>query len=300
MSETKDSAFGFSKPPTPKGKLVSDIRSWILNPVAFKAFIDNLNIESIDTVKQRVEKVKTVDELTKYINSGQKAKDVARIQFELEDKDKPVNLATNIDPNRVRQMFGPEKVYNFYFKDLYKTGALDKKLEQFETKLACEKVLLDIGYKLADFSSYTSILNSRVASMTNIVDKLYSIASKLPQGYADRVRKVAEQIQDPGRVTTKNDKKLSVLFAPGTDYNIPFKEVAMMSKEDTRDTHKDKWIKELYKGFLAILKNESTSPLGEGEEVDKVIDSITRATKVTEDLVAKIDKYKRRFSPNPG
>ncbi len=290
-----------------KGKLtpdLSNVKNWVLDPNSFKRFVDRLNIEPIDKVKQRVERVKSVDDLTKYIRSGQKQKDVARIQFELKDSDKPSSLVSNIEPTRVRQIFGPDKVYNFYLKDLYKSGTPDKKLEQLEAKLACNKILVEASYKLKGFIDYTNIFsslgtNSKIAGskMTSLVEKLYNISSKLPYKYAERVIKVAESIQDPGRVTTKNDKKLSLLFVPGANPTSSFEEVEMMSKDDPKDTYKDKRIKDLYKGFLSILKNESTSPLGEGEEVDKVVNEITRTTKTTESLMAKIDKYKRRFEP---
>jgi hypothetical protein len=305
----KDSIFGLGK--SDRGKLVQEVSSvdFILDPMAFKNFISNLGIEPIETVKKRLEEPKTVQNLQSYVGGSQRQNDVTRIQFELEDKDRPIHqqLGDRYSPEYIRRLTGADKVYNFYTDlALGKKEIIPQSFKKLQPKFAMLRILKEAYDKLRGFPEYLCALDELswkegLKMENSLSDRLYKLSSRLPPKYSKRLKRLAAtiehpEIQDPGRSTTKGDYKLSKMFAPGENYKDSLKKVDEMSKAKDGDTYKDSRIKELYKGFLAILKNESTTPLSEGKKVDDVVQELTDAVKVTEGLIAKIEKYKRRYT----
>ena len=144
---------------------------------------------------------------------------------------------------------------------------------------------------------------------SKLSEKLYNLSYKLPQDkyadYSKRIRTVAAELnnpeyKDPGRVTTKNNKTLAeYLMEHPKGIGIFLKKIEELAKPEEKDTYKDNIIKQIYALFVKNMKHHETDTHSDMIEVNKeadiLIDEITKASKITQNLINKVDQYKRRY-----
>jgi hypothetical protein len=279
----------------------------IMDPAAFNAYVKGLNLEPLEQVKKRYETIKPLEDVPQYVQSGQMAKDVTRLEMEtgkVPNKNQPGKFLVNQDPVFIRKMYKPENVIEFYEKDLKGVGK-KANIEEFNNRMATLTMISDIKSKLRGFNRYAAVLDEVAWRLgeeprDRLSDKLYKLSSKLP------VDKCAEQIKhlksiaaklndpnykDPGRETTKGYKTLSEVFNESKgDMSLVLSKIEVLSKANDKDTYKDRMVKQIYRIFLdPKRKQKSADPKG----ADELVSEITKASQVTQQLIDKIDRYKR-------
>lgn len=178
----------------------------ILDPSAFSNYVKNLKLEPINKVRERFNKIRSIDEAVNYVKSGQQDKDMMRLEMEtgkIEDKNKPGEYLIDIDPDYSRKVYGPKNVINFYEKDLHVTGK-QAKLVKFNNKAAAATILKSVTAKLRGFNQYACVLDEvsyflGIEPRSKISSKLYELSYKLPvDKCASQIKKlkaIAVQIQ---------------------------------------------------------------------------------------------------------
>lgn len=263
-----------------------NLRKKVMDPGWFRAFIQSQNIEPIGVVEKRYYKTRNVDEATRYYNSDQFDKDWTRLALETgKVKQKETErLILNMSPEKVRMMFGPENILEFYEETL-KGKKKMASIDRFRVRLACYNAIRDIESKVFQRPWYRGRM-SKLSSLA--LSELF---------YTD---KTAKDAIDFVRNTTKNDPPLADLLrkSKGDIHDFMLK-VNEMLKPDKEDTAKDLMIKRIYQAFLRdIMKHKTDTPseIAEtNEEADKLIAEIEKATVPAEHLIQTINKYERKY-----
>jgi hypothetical protein len=289
----------------------------VLQPESFEHYIKALNLEPIEKVKERFEKVRPVNEMIPYINNGQLDKDRTRLELEtgkVINKNQPGKFLVNMNPELVRRMYKPQNVINFYEKEL-KTVGKSASLESLNCKIAAITLLNTIKPKLRGFSKYIAALDEaswyleeepRIRSS----ERLYKLSSKLPKdkcaSQIERIKTVAAQLndpgyKDPGRVTTKGHQTLAQLMieTKGTVQEF-LKKVEEWAKPEEKDTYKDRMVKQIYNFFIKHMEHHKTDTpqdmIKVNKEADELVSEIIKAASISQQLIDKIEKYKRTLN----
>lgn len=285
----------------------------VMDVPSFEKYVRSLGIEDIGAVKNRFEKVKSIDEIRKYIHSGQQDEDYGRLKYELGVVRTPNgDVIERGDPLQFR-MQKPRAVENFYASLAKRGPSKLKPITSPTPGLHSLRVAAHLGELAACIKESSPGLSERLGSISvqaspvcrrqkQAAKVLRNLLGKLAghRSYVLTIDRLASDLEH-SRVTTKNDKALARLLMESEGTLADFKdEVKRMAEPDDRDSYKDKLIKRIYKAFLRdIKKHETDTPkeiMQTNRGADQLIGQISRSTEPAQKLISDIEKYERRFS----
>lgn len=252
----------------------------ILDPSAFDSYIKGLNLEPIEQVKKRYELIKPVEQVPQYVNSGQMAKDVTRLEMEtgkVKNKNQPGKFLVNQDPVFVRKMYKPENVIEFYEKDLKGVGK-NASIEVFNNRMATLTMISDIKHelKVRGYTKYAAILDEvswflDEQPRDRVSDRLYKLSYKLPKDRcADQIKRLkvlAAELNDSSCRTASIDPYAAVLVAHINSSKDKFemmhltKAAEEIKKQDQNHTLSPDSIKEILMRHHLVLRSSSPEAL---------------------------------------
>lgn len=281
----------------------------VLDPPSFEQYIKSLNLEPIDKVRERFEKTKQIDEMIRYMQSGQQDQDLNRLSFETGYVKSPAGeVIVNENPQRLRSS-NRSYVNKFYqgLEDKLPSKQLDPTPMMRAKLAAClgafSVCLRDTSFKHSERLAALSMKISPVMVRQKAAsDRLKKLSKKL-EGYPSYVQlmeRIAEEL-DHSRKTTKNDPPIAELLRKSTGNLVDFmKKINEMAEPDNNDTYRDLLIKRVYRAFLHDLQlkkiDTSEEIAATNKPADKLIAEIEMAAKPTESLIHRIEKYERKFT----
>lgn len=126
--------------------------------------------------------------------------------------------------------------------------------------------------------------------------RLSSIEDSIRVNATENMR---EKILNMRNTTKKYPPLADLLRNHKGSVNDFIEKVQNMSLTVDADTPKDRLIKDIYNAFARDIKKKSTDELEEivdtNKEADKLIAEVDRAARVSDDLIKKIEAYKRKY-----